>query len=84
MFQPDDKMLCSPHLDQRSSYDSKASSSYTYDPASCDNEKDLPPPYGLVFCNRRHYLQNKPLPRLPTQSQRRVKFDQWEKSLPAL
>jgi hypothetical protein len=66
-----------PQLEARQSYDSKAS----YDSASSDDEKELSPPYGLVFYNRR--LRNKPLPALPKESQRRVRFE-LEKPLPAL
>ena len=72
---------------QRSSYDSKSS----YD-SSSEDEKDLLPPYGLVFCNRTSSL-NKPLPRLPLPTQtlgagvkqlgRRVRFEV-EKPLPPL
>lgn len=69
-----------PHLHERTSYDSTAS----YDSASSsgsDDEKDLLPPYGLVFYNRKS--ENKPLPPLPSQSQRRVRFA-LEKPLPPL
>jgi hypothetical protein len=74
MLQYEEKM---PQFQERNSYDSKAS----YDSAcSSEDEKELPPPYGLVFYNRR--LQNKPLPPLPSQS-RRVRFE-LEKPLPPL
>jgi hypothetical protein len=74
MLQYEEKM---PQFQERNSYDSKAS----YDSAcSSEDEKELPPPYGLVFYNRR--LQNKPLPLLPSQS-RRVRFE-LEKPLPPL
>jgi hypothetical protein len=80
MFQRDYKMPQLHQLHQRTSYDSKAS----YDSASLsesEDEKDLPPPYGLVFCNR--ISQNRPLTPLPSQGHRRVRFEV-EKPLPPL